>query len=264
MSDATRDTMRELVPGYALGALTSEETRAFEAALARSPELERELAEYREVSGLLALGAAQAPGPEVRRRLMERVRALAAKPGSPRAVVAPVGRRRSITPTLVGMGMAASILLSAGLYLKVQELELRLVNADSAATALNERLVRREATLNALLEPGIQLTTLTATGAAPPIVQIFWNRATHKVTLHSFRLPPAPSGRVYQLWLMRAGANPIASRLFDTEPDGHGLAENIDVPAGEAIVGFAISVEPSGGSEQPTTAPILFANAASD
>jgi hypothetical protein len=63
---------------------------------------------------------------------------------------------------------------------------------------------------------------------------------------------------------MRRGANPIASRLFDTEPDGHGLAENIDVPAGEAIVGFAVSVEPAGGSEQPTTTPILFANAASD
>jgi anti-sigma-K factor RskA len=263
MSDASRDTMRELVPGYVLGALTPEETRAFEAALRGSPELEQELAEYREVAGLLALGTAQKPGPDVRRRLMERVRPTMAGEGSPRAGVPPIARR-SITPALVGMGLAASILLAAGFYLKVQELELRLAQADSAAMALGRRLAQREATLNAILEPGVQLTTLTTTGAQPPIVQVFWNRATHKVTLHSFRLPPAPSGRMYQLWLMRRGANPIASRLFDTEPDGHGLAENIDVPAGEAIVGFAVSVEPAGGSEQPTTAPILFANAVSD
>jgi anti-sigma-K factor RskA len=265
MSDASRDTMRELVPGYALGALTSEETRAFESALHGSPELEQELAEYREVMGLLAAGAAQAPGPGVRQRVMERVRALpAAESRPPGAQVRPLTPRRSITPTLVGMGLAASILLAAGLYLKVQELELRLAQADSASAALGQRLAQREATLNAILEPGVQLTTLTATGTEPPIVQVFWNRATHKVTLHSFRLPPAPSGRTYQLWLMRRGANPLPSQLFDTEPDGHGLAENIDVPAGESIVGFAVSIEPASGSEQPTTAPILFANAASE
>jgi anti-sigma-K factor RskA len=264
MSDASRDAMRDLVPGYALGALTAEETRAFEAALRGSPELEQELAEYREVAGLLALDAAQAPAPDVRRRVMERVRDPMAGPGVPRAGVRPTAPRRSVTPALVAMGLAASILLAAGFYLKVQELELRLARADSASTALGRRLAEREATLDAILEPGVQLTTLTTTGAEPPIVQVFWNRATHKVTLHSFRLPPAPSGRVYQLWLMRRGANPIASRLFDTEVDGHGLAENIDVPAGEPIVGFAVSVEPAGGSEQPTTTPILVANAASD
>lgn len=264
MSDARRDAMRELVPGYALGALTAEETRAFEAALRGSPELEQELAEYREVAGLLALDAAETPAPDVRQRMMERVRQPEPGSGLPRPGVRPLTPRRSVTPTLVGMGLAASILLAAGFYLQIQELELRLAQADSASAALGRRLAEREATLNAILEPGVQLTTLTTTGAAAPIVQVFWNRATHKVTLHSFRLPPAPSGRIYQLWLMRRGANPIASRLFDTEPDGHGLAENIDVPAGEPIVGFAVSVEPAGGSEQPTTTPILFANAASD
>lgn len=264
MSDASRDAMRDLVPGYALGALTAEETRAFEAALRASPELEQELAEYREVAGLLALDAAQAPAPEVRRRVMERVREPVARPGVPAVGARPIAPRRSVTPVLVGMGLAASILLAAGFYLKVQELELRLAQADSASTLLGRRLAEREATLNAILEPGVQLTTLTATGTTPPIVQIFWNRATNKATLHAFRLPRAPSGRIYQLWLMRRGATPIASRLFDTEPDGHGLAERIDMPAGETIVGFAVSLEPAGGSEQPTTTPILFANAASD
>jgi anti-sigma-K factor RskA len=155
MSDASRDPMRELVPGYVLGALTAEERRAFEAALRGSPELEHELAEYREVAGLLALDTAQTPDPDVRRRLMERVSSPAAGGPSPRGGVPPLARR-SITPVLVGLGLAASILLAAGFFLKVQELELRLAQADSASTALVRRLAQREATLNAILEPGVQ------------------------------------------------------------------------------------------------------------
>ena len=263
MSDASQDTMRDLVPGYALGALSPEETRAFEAALAASPELAAELAEYREVMGLLAHEAAGTPGPALKARLMERVRtSTAPRLASRPAALMPPGR--GITPTLVGLGLAASILMAAGLYLKTKELELRLASADSASAALSERLAGREATLNAILAPGVQLTTLTATGDQPPVVQVFWDRRQQKAVLHTFRLPPAPSGRVYQLWLMRKGATPIASRVFNTETDGHLLAENIQVPAGEPIVGFAISVEPAGGSPQPTTTPILFANAASE
>ena len=55
MSEATPE-MRDLAPAYALGALSPEEARAFEAALAKSPELQREVAEYRELNAVLAAG----------------------------------------------------------------------------------------------------------------------------------------------------------------------------------------------------------------
>jgi len=52
--------------------------------------------------------------------------------------------------------------------------------------------------------------------------------------------------------------NPIASQTFNTEADGHGLVTSVNVPAGEEISGFALTIEPAGGSPQPTTTPILY------
>ena len=55
MSAAEHDSVRDLAAAYALGALSPEESREFEAYLASSPEAQREVAEYRDVAALLQL-----------------------------------------------------------------------------------------------------------------------------------------------------------------------------------------------------------------
>lgn len=252
MSDAPRDDLRDLAAGYTLGALSPEEARAFETALAGSPELRREVAEFREVNALLGAAETRAPADDLKQRLRERIRAgkVAPLPGPP----AP--GRRSGAAIGLGIGMAASLLLAAGLYRQTRAL-------NEALAEREQRLAAREATLNALLEPAVQLTTLTATGEAPPVVQVFWNRANHSLVVHTFRLKPAPAGRAYQLWLLPKDGKPIASAVFDTEPGGHQLVQNISVPPDQPISGFALTVEPAGGSPQPTTTPIVFGNAGS-
>jgi len=250
MSDATGDSLRDLAPGYAVGALTPEERRAFEAALAGSTELQREVAELRELSALLALPEARTPEAELKQRLLQRIREQKSAT-LPQAAAEP---RRSLLPLALGLGLAASLLLATGLFLRTRSLAQTLADRE-------QRLAQRETTLNALLEPAVQLTTLTATGEAPPVVQVFWNRAAHSLVLHTFRLKPVPGDRVYQLWLMRKNGNPIPSTLFNTEPTGHQLVEGVSVPADEEISGFALTVEPAGGSPQPTTAPIVYGSA---
>lgn len=249
MNESTRDALLDLAPAYALGALSPEETRSFEAALAASPELQREVAEYRELNAYLASGTAVTPAPELKRRLRERIAA---------EKVVPHAGRFTFTTVATGVGLAATLILSVGLSLKVRRLGHDLRVRDSAMVEVRQRLAHREATLNSILEPGVELTTMVAAGEAPPIVQLFHDRNRHTILLHTFRLAPAPAGRVYQLWFMRTNANPLPSSVFVTEPDGHLLVEAIRVPAGEAITGFAVTVEPEGGSAQPTTAPILY------
>jgi anti-sigma-K factor RskA len=253
MSDATHDSLRDLAPGYALGALSPEETRAFEAALAASPELQRELAEFRELSALLALREERAPSAELKQRLRERIGSAKGADMSRRPTVQRPGRR-SLAGITLGVALAASLVLSIGLLLKTRALQ-------DALAAREQRLAEREALLNALLEPTVQLTTLTATGEAPPVVQVFWNRAAHSLILNTFRLKPAPTGRAYQLWLMPKQGNPIPSTVFNTESGGHQLVQGISVPVNEAIAGFALTIEPAGGSPQPTSTPILFGTA---
>ena len=253
MSDAARDSLRDLAPGYVLGALSPEEARTFEAALAGSAELQREVAELREVSGLLALQEERAPAPELKQRLRERIAAAkSADIGS--AGPARLPHRSHLAAVALGLGLAASLMLSIGLFLKTRVLE-------EIVAASQRRQAEREATLNELLEPAVQLTTLTATGDAPPVVQVFWNRASHRLTVHTFRLKPAPAGQVYQLWLMRKQGKPIPSALFNTEAGGLQLVRGVSVPADEEIGGFALTLEPAGGSPQPTSTPIVFGNA---
>ena len=69
------------------------------------------------------------------------------------------------------------------------------------------------------------------------------------------RLPALPAGKVYQMWTLAKGAKTVTPSVTFT-PDEHGSAVVI-VPASEAnTAATAISVEPAGGSQQPTTKPI--------
>ncbi|MER8224896.1 anti-sigma factor [Streptomyces sp. NPDC094143] len=69
------------------------------------------------------------------------------------------------------------------------------------------------------------------------------------VTLGGYDAPPG--GRVHQLWLMRPGAQPRSLGLFqgDTPLVATGL--------GTSATSLAVTVEPAGGSPQPTTLPIV-------
>ena len=69
-------------------------------------------------------------------------------------------------------------------------------------------------------------------------------------------LPPAPAGHEYQLWSQAdATAAMHSAGLLGTDPDGH----RIRIPAHSHRM--AISVEPTGGSREPTTAPVAVSSA---
>ncbi|SHI29679.1 anti-sigma factor [Streptomyces sp. 3214.6] len=60
-----------------------------------------------------------------------------------------------------------------------------------------------------------------------------------------------PAGQVHQLWLMRPGAQPRSLGLFDG--DTPLVATGLD----KAATSLAVTVEPDGGSPQPTTKPVV-------
>jgi anti-sigma-K factor RskA len=69
-------------------------------------------------------------------------------------------------------------------------------------------------------------------------------------------LPPAPEGKTYEAWLMRGG-NPKPAGLFG--PHGE---ETATLPIEGSLQGadkVAVTVEPSGGSSEPTSDPLLTA-----
>jgi len=253
MTPPIPEPVRELAAGYALGALSPAETRAFETAMRDSPELVREVADYRELNALLALRPGPQPDARLRQRLGERIGA-----GKVESIPAVRSRR---TPWLELLA-AAAVLLAAGLAFRIWALRERLDQTENALAASERQLARREATLNTLLSAQAELTIvqLKATGDNAPGIQFFWNRRANTAVAQAFRLPPAPKGKAYQLWVMQNG-KPVPGPVFVPEPDGHALILTFALPAG-GIQAAAVTVEPEGGSTTPTMPIVLFGQVA--
>lgn len=263
MSD---DSLRDHAAAHALGALSAAEAAEVERELERQPELAGEVTAYREVAAQLAHSLPPlAPPAELRDRLLQRVRSDSAPSADIEALPAVPRSSRSI-PLVWALPLAASVAVAVGAgwmaisaKRTLQDAEARLSSIRFTADSLAERLQYREATLDAILLPG---TTLHEVGTTPdpgPVLQIFWVKERQQWLVHATRLPPAPSGKSYQLWYV-VNNQAISANVFNTDPDGHAFFE-LELPLeaqGGAVA--AITVEPVGGSPQPTTTPMMLGN----
>jgi hypothetical protein len=68
-------------------------------------------------------------------------------------------------------------------------------------------------------------------------------------------LPRIDTGKTFELWVIPAKGNPIPAGLFQSQPD----ATAVFVRPGpvENAAAIAVTVEPEGGSAQPTTTPFI-------
>lgn len=234
----------DLAAAYALGALDADETRAFEAELAKSQTLQREVAEYREIAPLLALGAdAREVGPDLRRRLAWRVAQERAKERRPRLAY------------LAWATAIAGIVVSSVLTVRARRLEREVDSAVAEVDQVRRTLANREEILRDILASTVTFT-LGRPGERQPSVRIYWNRQSNRWVLLATGLEPAPAGRAYQLWFLQDG-RAVPSVTFNSEAGGTALVIAPGPATAQGLSGAAISEEPAGGSTQPTTTPIL-------
>lgn len=253
MSHPEHESARDLAAAYALGALSPEEAREFEAFLATSEEARRELAEYREVSALLGLADGEGgAAPDLRARVI----ALVTEPRD-------VGTRRGRPSRLLWAALAASLLVAVGLGAGVLSLRRQLANRGSEVAGLNQLLALRQNDLQVrqhildmILDPNVRLFQLTSSGDPEPGIQLFWNVRRNHALLNAYRLKPVAPGRAYQLWFIRDG-KPVPSVTFTPQPNGAATVGPVPVPTDGEVSAAAITVEPAKGSKQPTS-PILL------
>ena len=231
----------ELKEAYVLGALPEEERRELEEYLARHPERQAEVDELGAFAGLLALTPQEhEPPPALRRSIMSVVESEAR---SSSAISEPrfAGLREVFS--LQNLGLAAAAVLVIGLFSwnmllqgEVQDLQGRVANLQES--------------------PQSRMVALEGTGDAPQqghaeVMILDDDRAV----LMAEDMPRPPEGRTYQIWVIE-GAVPQPSGLF--KPDGGTVAAVVEKPLDEDDV-IAITIEPDGGSQQPTTDPMLTA-----
>lgn len=238
------DELLALIPAYALGATTDEETRRVEALLPRCPDGAAELASYKALTeGLLEGVAPVAPPPQLRQRLIDAIaveekdllRTTAATPPEPKpsvtpmVVIPPVHTRPRSTIWLAA-AVAAVVLLVAGvLFLRPGQPGLP-----------DEQRI-------AMLDQG---------GSGTEVAAVYWNPDDGTARMVTEQMPALAANQTYQLWVI-GEEGPVSVGLF--EPDESGRAEltftpEHDLPDYDAV---GITVEPAGGSPAPTSAPIV-------
>jgi anti-sigma-K factor RskA len=255
MSEMNNEHFEDLKDAYVLGALPEEERLSFKDYLAAHPERQAEIDELGAVAGLLAFSPQeQEPSPELRSRIMEVVE-VAPRRDTRRSVTARIGDYLSVR----GLALGAAALLVIGLLSwnvllqgQVEDLHGQVQDAQVQVQDLQAQVedARRQQQLQQ--SPTIELEGSWADqGANAEVASIHKNQ----VILVARDMPSVPEDRTCQIWVISDDV-PKPSGLF--QPEGKMTAAPITNSITNADV-IAVTVEPAGGSIEPTSDPVLLA-----
>jgi anti-sigma-K factor RskA len=261
-----RDEIMELAASYALGSLEREDRARFEALLdAGDPAAVAGLREFQSTVVAVAEDVREAPSPEVRRALMDRIAAegrkaeRATRPAP--AAVTPLRPRRRIWPVVWAGAMAAGLAaIAVGLGLSASY-ERRLAELSREAGALREELGRQQSVVAILRDPATQVVGLAGQPASPEArARMLWH-ATAGGIFVAAGLPPAPPGKAYQLWAIAGQNPPVSAGVFTVDARGTGSLQVPPLPGIARVDVFAVTLEPAGGLPAPSGAMYLVGKA---
>jgi anti-sigma-K factor RskA len=232
--------LHALTGAYAADALPEDERRAFNEHLRTCPACRQEVLELTATAARLATAAAEPVPPELRSRVLAEIRTV--RQLSPSAARSSEDTRGTQTWFRQPMGLAASFLLVACLGL-----------AAFAATA--EQHARRAEVTAARIaavatDPGRQTLSHPVTTGGRAIVVAAGGNAVFRAE----SLAVLPKNRSYQLWVMDQAGGARSVAVLGRGNGAHVERFVPDIRPGESI---GLTVEPSGGSDRPTTAPVL-------
>jgi anti-sigma-K factor RskA len=122
---------------------------------------------------------------------------------------------------------------------------------------LAERLSADQTTIGMLAHPGTQLVLVTAD---PPDMtgSVLFDKEKDTAVLVLWDLPELEAGQIYQIWLINEQGEKISAGLFaDSQADNYTTAPiQSSIPIGQFIA-IGVTIEPSGGSDQPTGSRVL-------
>jgi len=138
-----------------------------------------------------------------------------------------------------------------------EQLAQREAELEETRFQLSQRGVARTAgtpqdELAALLRiPNVKAVSLTGSDMAKRAAGfLLYDSQTQKVWLYSVNLPECPAAMTYQLWAIHDKPMSIGTFYMDRGETAHLLVKK--VPSFTNAKTFAVSLEPSGGSPQPT------------
>jgi anti-sigma-K factor RskA len=220
------ESLRESYSLYALGVAEDAERCEISAHIARGCAVCRQ-----QVSEALAVASALAATVKIQ------------KPpdGLERRLIATVERKKqrpllwSLLPWVVVALLSAIIL---GIALPAQRQSKDMATLDQILTIVND--------------PSSRVATFGDSMGTGPKGRVFLNSGKGIVFIGA-NLPKLDPGKAYELWILPPGGKPSPGGTF--EPQGNANALYVFNGPVLATAGTEVSIEPEGGSPQPTTAP---------
>ncbi len=157
---------------------------------------------------------------------------------------------------------AASIIAILGIVLSLyyrgqwQESESRISQllTQNETLAQQYNVVKNQAdqyayNVDILRQPGIETVAMKGLDISPDAyATVHWNKKSNEVFLNAKKMPTNPEAFQYQLWAIVDGA-PVDMGLFDVAGD---MTSLLKMKTAENASAFAVTLEPRGGSVNPT------------
>jgi len=262
----TWDEVKELAPLYVIGALDEKTAHDLEASLNdAAPEQRRVVARWLDVAALLPQALPlQTPPDHIKDRVLNRVAEEAQKTPIEIAVeestlkemaeradnqVLPfVQTRRAESRTARWMLIAATALLTfTSAYLFKQNAKLARERDD-----LSRELAGVRVQVDDIVSPKTRIIEMVGAETPEANSKVVWDKKAQQWAIYIYDLPAPPSDKDYQLWYVTEKAK-ISAAVFSTDAQGHKFLK-LTLPQ-EALSGLAataVTLEPKGGSPQPT------------
>lgn len=233
---------------YAVDALSDDERHDFEAHLAECPDCQAEVASLREAASLLPFTAALAPSEGLREQVLGQIRTVRPLPPLTHrdedddvagdAKVVRLSRRRRFQAGVLGLAAAVVIAVAA-------------ITVIPQVTGGDDQLTATEQVLLADDVEHFEVDPATIGGAQ---ARFSVSRENDAAVLTTHDMAGPGDGNVYQLWLQEPDGSMVSAGLM---PEGSDNKVVLDGNAGDAV-GAGITVEPEGGSDEPTMPPVAL------
>lgn len=239
--DEKHSAFQENIAAYALGALDAEEMAALEAHLGTCETCRAELAEYQRVSsGLLAALPARTPRAAARRQLQKRISGQMSR--SRPQFNWSVGQVifAGLMAALVGLNL---LTISQIYSLKREQAEL-----------MNQRTSEQTA-IAMLAYPTTKTLTFDQNGVSGSLLV---DKQRNLVAIFAWNMALPPAGKAYQMWLVDPQGDRTSGGFLVPET-GYPFVMTVihsPQPLGN-FTSLGITVEPAGGSPQPTGPRVL-------
>jgi anti-sigma-K factor RskA len=249
----TWDEVKELAPLYAIGALDWRTAQAVQDFLRQAtPQQMREFAEWHEVAALLPLALPQSNvPPHVKGLLLGRIGAneTASVPSQhdsradSQAKVLPFqsNRRLSAQPSRWLLLAATIALAFTSAFLAWQNLK------------LTSRLSDLQNVVDDFLMSSTRVISMNGVETPQANAKVLWDTKTQTWKVYVKNLPAPPIDMEYQLWYVTKDAAKISAAVFRTDEKGNReLSLSLPPEALQGLSATAVTLEPKGGSSQPT------------